>query len=161
VTEPPEEWVRQLAEQHRNTPLPAEELGEWIRLLREQQGNAPMPRDVVRDWLWLLWSERRSRPPLPPLEATQQFLRWYVDDADGLDEVRANVARQVARDPGEIHAALDALETLIADPPRDGTLSWLVAIDANRGLDDPSDSGAIEFLHQIAALVRDVLDGQR
>ncbi|MGC7101022.1 hypothetical protein ACPZ19_40640 [Amycolatopsis lurida] len=155
------EWIRLLAEQQREKPLPPEELREWLRLLTEEMRNEPLPRELVRDWLWLRMTERRNRPPLPPLEGTRKFLRGYVDDADGLEDVRAEAARTAAFDSRPIREALEAIEALIADPPHDGTLSWIVAFDGNTGLDDASDSGAIEYLYQLAQVLREVLDGPR
>jgi hypothetical protein len=115
-------------------------------------------REELREWFRLLLEEQRNAPPLPPVEGTQKFLRSYLNDADSLDEVRDMVARAAAHNPRPLRAALRAMEDLIADPPRDGTLSWLVAFDANIGLDDPSDSGAIEFLYEVKEVLREVLD---
>lgn len=114
-------------------------------------------REDREEWFRLLLEEERNAPP-PPLEVTQKFLRFHVSDAESLDEIRADAARTAAVNPRPIRAALRAIEALIADPPRDGTLSWLVAGDANWVLDDPSDSGAIELLHQITEALRDALD---
>ncbi|AXB43214.1 hypothetical protein [Amycolatopsis albispora] len=153
------EWVRLLAEQHREKPLPPDELREWLQVLTEEMRSEPLPRELVRDWLWLRMVERRNRPPLSPLEGTRKFLRDRVDDAGGLEEVRADVARTAASDPRPIREAVEAIEALIAEPSPDGTLSWIVAIDGNTRLDDASDSGAIEYLHELAQMLREVLDG--
>ncbi len=87
----------------------------------------------------------------------RRFLHFSVGDADGLDEVRDEVARRAAWDPEPVRRVLSAMEALIADPPADGTFAWLIAFDANTSLDDPSDSGAIEYLYEIAEAVREGL----
>ncbi|RSN55506.1 hypothetical protein DMH01_32825 [Amycolatopsis sp. WAC 04182] len=92
------------------------------------------------------------------MEGTQKFLRNYVADAGSLDELRDDAARTAAWNPRPIRAALRAIDALISDPPRDGTLSWIVEFDAGWVLDDPSDSGAIEFLYRITEVLREVLD---
>ncbi len=71
--------------------------------------------------------------------------------------MRDEVARAAAHNPERVRAALDAIEAVIADPPRDGTLSFMVAVDANRQLPDPSDEGALAYLYRIACMLRDVL----
>jgi hypothetical protein len=53
---------------------------------------------------------------------------------------------------------LRAIEAVVADPPRDGTISYMVAVDANHQLDDPSDEGALEYLREITKLLREVLE---
>jgi hypothetical protein len=54
---------------------------------------------------------------------------------------------------------LTALETVLADPPRDGTLSRMVAWDGNWVRDDPTDAGAIVFLREAAAMIRTIISG--
>jgi hypothetical protein len=100
---------------------------------------------------------RLYAPALPPLESTREFLQSYCDDTDSMDEVRDAAARSAAHNPLPLQAALRGIEAIIANPPRDGTLSYMVAVDANRGLDDPSDEGALEYLREIADLLREVL----
>ena len=100
---------------------------------------------------------RLHAPTRPPLEVAREFLQSYCDDYDSIDEVREDVAQDVAYNPLPLRAALRAIEAVIADPPRDGTLSYMVAVDANNRLDDPSDAGALEYLREIAGLLRDVL----
>jgi len=94
---------------------------------------------------------------MPPLEVARTFLRTSVSDADSLAEIREDAARAVAVNPRPIRTALEALDMLIADPPVDGTLAWLVEVDANWVLEDPSDSGAVEFLHQLANTLREIV----
>ena len=100
---------------------------------------------------------RAAQPTPPPLDTTRAFLQSYVSDSDGLDEVREEVARAAAHNPDRIRATLDAIEAVIADPPRDGTLSYMVAIDANRQLPDPSDEGALQYLYRLTQVLRVVL----
>lgn len=110
-----------------------------------------------RDKLEAELRARAAAPAPPPLDTTRAFLQSYVSDADGLDEVRAEVARAAAHNPDRVRATLDAIEAVIADPPRDGTLSYLVAVDANRQLPDPGDEGALQYLYRLTQLLRDVL----
>ena len=110
-----------------------------------------------REKIEALLRARAVAPTPPPLDATRTFLQSYVSDAESLDEVRDEVARAAAHNPERVRAALDAVEAVIADPPRDGTLSFMVAVDANRQLADPSDEGALAYLYRIACMLRDVL----
>jgi hypothetical protein len=107
-----------------------------------------------------LYASPMSRPnaPLESSTVTRKFLRYHVSDAESLDEVRADAARLAAVNPDPVRTALRAIEDLIADPPRDGTLAWLVEVDGNWVLDDPGDSGAIEFLYEVTVALRDALD---
>ena len=149
--------IRDVAEAHGQEPLPHEELRDWVELLREQLGGHGPPEEVSRDWLWLRGAERLSRPPEPPLELAKRFLTWYVDDADGDDEIRAHLARDAAVRPGPLRTYLDALDVLLADPPADETLPWLVAFWANTNLCDPSVPAAVGFLRRMADLLREAL----
>jgi len=93
-----------------------------------------------------------------PMETVRDFLRGHVTDTAGLDEVHANL-RQVAQfDTVSLRQDLAAIESVLADPPSDGTLARLVGWDANWVLDDPSDSGAAAFLEALADLLRTVID---
>lgn len=100
---------------------------------------------------------RANVPELPPLDRTRAFLRSYCTDADSLDEIGDELARDAPRDPVRLRHALDGMEVLLAEPQPDGTLSHLVAIDANRSLADPSDEGAREYLRQLADVLRQAL----
>jgi alkylated DNA repair dioxygenase AlkB len=113
-------------------------------------------REEREEWFRLLLAEQRDAP-LDPLKETRTFLRFHVSDAESLDEIRDDAARLAGVNPRPVRTALRAIEALIADPPRDGTLAWLVEIDGNWVLDDPGDSGAIEFLHEITVALRDAL----
>jgi hypothetical protein len=100
---------------------------------------------------------KANAPAPPPLEATRAFLRSYCNDADSVDDVRDEAARAAAYNPRPVQAALRAIDAVIANPPRDGTLSYIIAVDANRQLADPSDAGALDYLRRIAGVLRDVL----
>lgn len=100
---------------------------------------------------------RANAPELPPLERTRAFLRSYCTDADSLDEIRDELARNAPRDPVRLRRALDGMEIVLAEPQPEGTLSYLVAVDANRSLADPSDAGAREYLCQLADVLREAL----
>lgn len=100
---------------------------------------------------------RANVPELPPLDRTRAFLRLYCTDADSLDEIRDELARDVPRDPVRLRRALDGMEVVLAEPQPDGTLAYLVAVDGNRSLADPSDAGAREYLRQLADVLREAL----
>jgi hypothetical protein len=100
---------------------------------------------------------RANAPELPPLERTRAFLRSYCTDADSLDEIRDELARDVTRDPVRLRRALDGIEAVLTEPQPDGTLSYLVAVDGNRSLADPSDVGARKYLRQLADGLREAL----
>jgi hypothetical protein len=93
----------------------------------------------------------------PPLEQVRRFVHFNFSDADGLDEVRADLARQAAVNPDPLLRALGAIEAVLGDPPPEGELARLVAWDGNWVLDDPSDAGAACWLREVAELVRGVL----
>lgn len=92
-----------------------------------------------------------------PFEAAAKFLRIFFSDADGLDEARAHLARMAGINQRSLTQGLAGIESLLAAPPPDGRLSYLVAVEANWPLEDPSDEGAKLWLREIAQLIRDVL----
>ena len=94
--------------------------------------------------------------PRPPLEAARKFLRSYSYDLDSFDEVRSEMEQMI--NTRTILSGLTGLERLLAHPPSEkGILSQLVVIDANWPLNDPSDEGAMEWMRQMVALIRDAL----
>jgi hypothetical protein len=100
--------------------------------------------------------------PKPPLEAARKFLRAYIAESGSLDEVRSEIRQMLNLNPRNILAGLNALESLLADPPAEkGTLSYLVAVDANWPLDDPSDAGAMIWMRELVATIRDTLGDQQ
>jgi hypothetical protein len=107
------------------------------------------------DWARQNIEERFSRPPL---ETVRDFLGSAFNDADSFDEVRADLAG-LAQTNIRVHQEdLRALEAIIAEPPTEpNVLAHLVAWDANWVLDDPTDAGALEFLREIAQMLRTVI----
>ena len=95
----------------------------------------------------------------PPFETVRLFLSVQFGDAESFEEVRSRLAL-VARTNIRFHQReLSALERLIADPPATpGVLARLVAWDANWVLDDESDVGALQFLREIAQMLREVIE---
>ena len=98
----------------------------------------------------------------PALETVRDFLGANVADAESFDEIRAD-QRQLARvSTRAIRRDLAALEAVLAAPPSSpGALARLVGWDGNWVLDDPSDAGALQFLGELAQLLREVLDDAR
>jgi hypothetical protein len=102
-----------------------------------------------------------SPSPKPPLEAARKFLRAFCAESGSLDEVRSEIQQMLNLNPRTILADLNALESLLAHPPaEEGTLSYLVAVDANWPLDDPSDAGAMSWMRELVATIRDTLGDQ-
>jgi hypothetical protein len=98
-----------------------------------------------------------SPPPVDPVEGTRAFLRAHLSDALTVHEALEHVARLASSHPRTVVRDLAAMEALLAAPPDDYTISALVARDANRGLDDPSEEAARAWLADLAARVREVL----
>lgn len=101
----------------------------------------------------------RSPPQVDPVRDTRRFLRTFVADAISEEEALRNVAGLASTNARAVVEGLTAMEALLADPPRDGTLSAIVAEDANIDLDDPGDAGAATWLAGLAASVREILGG--
>jgi hypothetical protein len=99
--------------------------------------------------------ERLARPPL---ETVRKFLGGFFHDTDGFEEVRADLERLAQTNIRPHQEALFALETVIADPPAEpDALNHLVAWDANWVLDNPSDASSLEFLREVAHMLREVI----
>ncbi|ALG10332.1 hypothetical protein [Kibdelosporangium phytohabitans] len=102
---------------------------------------------------------RASQPAPPALEQVRSFLRGYIADSDGLDEVRTELTRMAEINRETVRRKAVAIETLLADPPPPGTLAPMVAVDGNWVLDDEtSDAAAAAWLADLASLIREVLD---
>jgi hypothetical protein len=113
--------------------------------------------DAVRE----RFREALANPPeIKPVEDTREFLHSYVSDAISVDEAVADAVQQVAVNPRSVIRGLRAMEALLSATPNGVSLSALVAWDANRGLDDPSEDAARTWLAGFAARVRDVLGDQ-
>jgi hypothetical protein len=101
---------------------------------------------------------RASQPPPPPIEQVRSFLRSYLADADGLDDIRRDLARLARVNRETVRRDAVAIEALLANPPAPGTLATMVAVDGNWVLPDPtSDTAAAAFLQELAALIHGVL----
>lgn len=90
------------------------------------------------------------------IEAAREFLQTYVFDAD-MGQLRALVEHMRNVNAATIIDGLEGLEDVLANQQPAGVLAELVARDANRSLDDPSDEGARVWLVQLAARVREWL----
>ncbi|GAA0569887.1 hypothetical protein GCM10010172_62910 [Paractinoplanes ferrugineus] len=99
--------------------------------------------------------ERLARPPM---ETASRFLGAHFNDAETLPEARAGLERLAQTNIRVHQEALRALEAVIADPPSEpNAVARLVAWDANWGLDDESDAGALAFLRTVAQMLREVI----
>jgi len=87
------------------------------------------------------------------MDAVRDFLQSYVYDAD-MDNVQGIVKHMMSVNPRTIIDGVEGIEEILASPLEPGTLARLVAEDANRGLDDPSDEGARAWLQDLANRVR-------
>jgi hypothetical protein len=92
------------------------------------------------------------KPPAP-LDAARDFLQSYVFDAD-MATLERIVRHMVSVNPRTIIDGVEGIEALLEATPEPGTLANLVARDANRDLDDPSDEGAAVWLRALATRVR-------
>jgi hypothetical protein len=86
------------------------------------------------------------------VEAAREFLQTYVHDADRA-QLEATVRHMVVVNPFTIDTGVDGLAEVLALRLAPGTLARLVAHDANRDLEDPSDEGARAWL---TALLHDL-----
>jgi hypothetical protein len=93
-----------------------------------------------------------------PLETVREFLGGHVTDADGLDEIRADLELVAQTSTWGLHQDLAALEAVAAEQHAPGTLARMVGWEANWVLDDPSDAGAAQFLRELAQMLREVID---
>ncbi|GID95938.1 hypothetical protein ACFQFC_18915 [Amorphoplanes digitatis] len=98
-----------------------------------------------------------ARNALSSLDRVREFLGSHVQDADGLDEVRADLRRTAHFGTVRHHGDLAALEAVVAEQHPPGTLARLVGWEANWVLDDPSDAGAARFLTDLAEMLREVI----
>jgi hypothetical protein len=85
--------------------------------------------------------------PVKPRYMTTSFEEVHAD----LESLAQTNVRSHQRD-------LAAFEAVIADPPTEpNALAHLVAWDGNWVLDDPSDTGALQFLREVAEMLRTVI----
>jgi hypothetical protein len=99
-----------------------------------------------------------ARNALSPLDRVREFLGSYVQDAESLDEIRADLRRTAQFSTIRHDGDLAALEAVVAGHYPPETLARLVGWEANWVLDDPSDAGAARFLSELADMLRGVLD---
>lgn len=90
------------------------------------------------------------------IEAARELLQNYVFDAD-MNQLRAIIEHMSSVNPITIIDGLQGLEDVLVEPQPAGILAELVALYANRSLDDPSDEGARIWLAQLAGRVREWL----
>lgn len=109
--------------------------GEMINRLREK-----------------LRKDRETRP----LEATREFLHGYVDDNDW-EDIRREIEDMMKFNPWTVIKGLNGIESLLANLPEEGVLTYLVACDANWVLDEPNDENSARWLHQLAEFIREVM----
>ncbi|WP_433380359.1 hypothetical protein ACQPZX_15185 [Actinoplanes sp. CA-142083] len=96
---------------------------------------------------------------VPPMETVRSFLATEIGDAADLEEARDNLAQLAQVNIRSHQRELWALERVIADPPAEpGALAHLVAWDANWVLDDTSDAAALQFLREVAQMLREVIE---
>jgi hypothetical protein len=94
-------------------------------------------------------------PPLPPLDATRQFLGSYVADAGGMDEVEASIAKMVGINTRTLLRGLAGIEGLLAEfPKRFDSVRNLIACEIGWVLDDETDEGARKWLMELASILR-------
>lgn len=94
----------------------------------------------------------------PPLETVRLFLGTHFGDAQSFEEVQRDLERLARSNIRSHQRHLAALEAVIADPPTEpNSLAHLVGWDGNWVLDDPSDAGALQFLREVADMIRTVI----
>jgi hypothetical protein len=99
-----------------------------------------------------------ARNALSSLDRVREFLGSHVLDADGLDEVRADLRRTAHFSTVRHRGDLAALEAVVVEQHPAGTLARLVGWEANWVLDDPSDAGAAQFLRELTQMLREVIE---
>ncbi|MBL7256210.1 hypothetical protein [Paractinoplanes lichenicola] len=101
-------------------------------------------------------AEREARSDL---EKVRSLLQGYVEDSDGIDEIRNGLARTARRNTHFLRQELAAVESLLTAELPSGTLFRLVAVNGGWDLDhDPTDAGAAVFLRELAGWVREAID---
>ncbi|MFE3187587.1 hypothetical protein ACFXHA_01175 [Nocardia sp. NPDC059240] len=96
-----------------------------------------------------------NRPRSIVLERVKEFLGIYVHDCDGWEDLR----EQLTSTSRDLRPYADALTVLLNEPQPAGTLSYIVAVDANWSLDDGgSDTDAAAALAEIAEILHAVIN---
>ncbi len=119
--------------------------------------NKDVQRTEERAQTWARLKAMRDAPPAAPLEVATKFFNTYFAD-ESWEEARVWLSKRVIEYPRSVLEGLAGIELLLADPSvEQGTLSDLVAWQANWVLDDPSDEGAKVWLREVAEMVRELL----
>jgi hypothetical protein len=87
------------------------------------------------------------------LAAAREFLQTYVFDADR-GQLERIVRHMAGVNPYTVDTGIEGIAAILTEALPPGTLADLVARDANRSLDDPSDDGARQWLERLLADVR-------
>jgi hypothetical protein len=95
--------------------------------------------------------------PTSAVEKSRNFIHSFVADALSLEEVKEHLTRYGRGFPQVLEKNLKDLEAVLSSELPWGTLLELVILDANIGLDDPSEESARVWLENLADLVRSVI----
>lgn len=101
--------------------------------------------------------ERLEQPPPPPEEVVRWFLVHHFSDALSADEAFNSIHRMVQINARKTRQAVVAIETLLAEPPAEGTLLKLVEIDGNVALKDATEAGARAWLRDVVKRTQEIL----
>jgi hypothetical protein len=91
------------------------------------------------------------------LETVRSFVAGYFSDAESFEEVEGELRSVAEYSTRSIVRNLRALEEVLNRQLAPGVAARLVGWDGNWVLDDPSDAGALEFLRQVADMLRSIL----
>jgi hypothetical protein len=91
------------------------------------------------------------------LETVRSFVGGYFSDAESFEEVEGELRSVAEYSTRSIVRNLRALEEVLNRQLAPGVAARLVGWDGNWVLDDPSDAGALEFLRQVADMLRSIL----
>lgn len=100
------------------------------------------------------FDRHKGAPPAPPLEVVTELLRSYVADNAPDETVRALEELGRAGTSPFLPRALEALESLLADPPSDEELIDLVEWQGGKVLEEPRGEAARAYLRELAEVVR-------
>lgn len=101
-------------------------------------------------------AEREARSDV---EKVRSLLESYVQDTDGIDEIRDGLASTARHNTYFLRQELAAVESLLSTDLPSGMLFRLVAVSGGWDLDhDPTDAGAAVFLRELAGWVQEAID---
>lgn len=130
-----------------NQPLgqPSDEAARaWL------EETASFVRDVLGD-----------KQPGPPLVTAREFLDEYWAGEEDPDVIRTDLAETVTFDAESVARGIEAIASLLDNPPAPGVLATLVARHARHPLDPATDEGARVWLREAAGLARSVLENEQ